>query len=273
MKLIKKNKGKKWNIIVIIILLIIIVIVGIMIFMLNYHSNKQENPKVSETIERPETEQTEDLPEYITESCYDGSKEVDPVLYSFPFDKGIYEYINNKELVQKINSKEIDLLQEKADGCIKMMFGTNSNTILSDYDNTERSMLNLFKEGTTWHDEADNDKSIDIYVADYLKALADNRYQADYQYQTDKSLIWFNNCYYVRGLVQLKVQECKDGRSLIDYYPITLEKGKTYRFIVDLGFSISVVNETKEYTLTEINYILAEESEEDISDPELLEVK
>ena len=44
-------------------------------------------------------------------------------------------------------------------------------------------------------------------------------------------------------------------------------------FIVDLGFSISVVNETKEYTLTEINYILAEESEEDISDPELLEVK
>ena len=115
-------------------------------------------------------------------------------------------------------------------------------------------MLNLFKEGTTWHDEADNDKSIDIYVADYLKALADNRYQADYQYQTDKSLIWFNNCYYVRGLVQLKVQECKDGSSLLDYYPITLEKGKTYRFIVDLGFSISVVNETKEYTLTEINY-------------------
>lgn len=184
-----------------------------------------------------------------------------------------YEYINNKELVQKINSKEIDLLQEKADGCIKMMFGTNSNTILSDYDNTERSMLNLFKEGTTWHDEADNDKSIDIYVADYLKALADNRYQADYQYQTDKSLIWFNNCYYVRGLVQLKVQECKDGSSLLDYYPITLQKGKTYRFIVDLGFSTSVVNETKEYTLTEINYIQAEESEEDISDSELLEVK
>lgn len=257
----------------IIILLIIIVIAGIMIFMMNYHSHKPEIPKANEIIDESEPEQTEDLPEYITETCYDGSKEVDPVLYSFPFDKENYDYINNKDLVQKINSKEIELLQEKADECIKMMFGTNSNTILSDYDNTERSMLNLFKEGTTWHDETDNDKSIDIYVADYLKALADNKYQADYQYQTDKSLIWFNNCYYVRGLVQLKVQECKDGSSLIDYYPITLEKGKTYRFIVDLGYSISVVNETKEYTLTEINYILAEESEEDISDPELFEVK
>ena len=273
MKLIKNNRGKKWSIIMIIILLIIIVIAGIMIFMMNYHSHKPEIPKANEIIDESEPEQTEDLPEYITETCYDGSKEVDPVLYSFPFDKENYDYINNKDLVQKINSKEIELLQEKADECIKMMFGTNSNTILSDYDNTERSMLNLFKEGTTWHDETDNDKSIDIYVADYLKALADNKYQADYQYQTDKSLIWFNNCYYVRGLVQLKVQECKDGSSLIDYYPITLEKGKTYRFIVDLGYSISVVNETKEYTLTEINYILAEESEEDISDPELFEVK
>lgn len=273
MKLIKNNKGKKWSIIMIIILLIIIVIAGIMIFMMNYHSHKPEIPKANEIIDESEPEQTEDLPEYITETCYDGSKEVDPVLYSFPFDKENYDYINNKDLVQKINSKEIELLQEKADECIKMMFGTNSNTILSDYDNTERSMRNLFKEGTTWHDEADNDKSIDIYVADYLKALADNKYQADYKYQTDKSLIWFNNCYYVRGLVLLKVQECKDGSSLLDYYPITLKKGKTYRFIVDLGFSISVVNETKEYTLTEINYIKVEESEEGISDPELLEVK
>lgn len=245
----KANKSKKRS--VILILFALALIAGTALFLLK-PDRQPAAPEVTET-EVPEVTVEEVDPAYITETCYDGSQEVNPILYSIPFDTGMGTYIQNKDLVNKISEDELLLLQEKASECAKLLFGTDSNTILADYENTETDLIRLFCQETAWLDEANEDTSVELYVADYLKALADNHYQAASKYETDKSLVWFNNCYYVRGLLQLDIKDCKDGSALSGYFPVEPAAGKSYQIVIDMGFSQDVINGIQEYTLTELD--------------------
>lgn len=268
----KEKKPVPKLMILIILLCIVALVAGIFLF--KYLQSKTgDNIQDSVSIVEPEIVVENVDPTYILETCYDGDKEVDPRLYHYPFSKDGSYYKENKDLVTTLSDSEINRLTSKADECIQLMYGTSSSSVQSNYESLEKQMLDLFMVDYIYYDENDNETTHDTYVADYLKAISDTKYQTEVNSITDKSLVWHDGCYYVRELVQLDVKDCNDGSKLLNYFPETFESGKSYDIIVDIGFTSEIVNDYKEYVIVAIDYISSEERAEKIVNEDYLEVK
>lgn len=207
-----------------------------------------------------ERRKEEAAPEYLTETCFDGTKELDPILFRFPFKKSDF-YISNKELIKQLGDEKIEDLQARANDFVTDFYGMNIRTLLTDYQETENKLLDYFIQDnlTSYYDEAETEKSARTYVADYLKFLSDSNLQTDISFETDKSLVFEDfDGFYVRGLLNIKVYEYENNSSVDElnfYSPFPLEKGKTYKIILDLAFIPQTSRTASTYKVSNISVV------------------
>lgn len=194
-------------------------------------------------------------PTYITETCYDGSQELDPILYHYPFQKTDF-YVSNKKLVKQVDDDTIQKLQDDAVAFVSNYFRINADEFYRDYDNAIKEYQKLFVAGSSYYDINGNLLSTDIYTNDLVAATCNSRWQSEVDFITDKSLIWQDNTYYVRGYLSIRTQKIEDSGDLLRFFPFEINKGQKIKAVIDIG----LIPGTDNYQMTDINYIwLSEE--------------
>ena len=258
MKIINRQKKKRISFIWfdIIKILFVVVCVGTSIYLYVVHLPPTE--PVTETgsvlaatpAAMPTVEAT-----YITETCYDGSRELDPILYHYPFQKKDF-YVSNKKLVKQVDDDTIQKLQDDAVTFVSNYFEINADEFYRDYDNAFKKYQKLFVAGSSYYDINGNLLSTDIYTNDLVAAMCNSRWKSQVDFITDKSLVWQDNAYYVRGYLSIRTQKIEDGEDLSRFFPFKIHKGQYIKAVIDIG----LIPGTDNYQMTDINYIwLSEE--------------
>lgn len=259
MKKTFKENAKRNILILSIIILISAMIIGIYLINSLPVSEKADIGKSDElpVIRQEEKEQT-----YITETSYDGSQELNPVLFSFPFQK-TGDYIKNKELVKIISEEKIEGIQNRASDFVLEFYNVNGKTLTKDYKAVEEKAASYMLQDSFYIDEVENIKSADTYLSDYLKLLSDAGFQAEVTFQTDKSLVFEDLQYYVRGLLTMTVFEYNNEYSMSAYIPIQLQKGKTYVAVVDIGLVPEISRLSNTYKISKIDFLFWQEQKQE----------
>lgn len=195
-------------------------------------------------------------PTYITETCYDGSQELDPILYHYPFQKTDF-YVSNKKLVKQVDDDTIQKLQDDAVAFVSNYFRINADEFYRDYDNAIKEYQKLFVAGSSYYDINGNLLSTDIYTNDLVAATCNSRWQSEVDFITDKSLIWQDNTYYVRGYLSIRTQKIEDSGDLLRFFPFEINKGQKIKAVIDIGLIPGIDN----FQMTDINYIWLSEEE------------
>lgn len=192
---------------------------------------------------------------YITETCYDGSQELDPILFHYPFQKTDF-YISNKKLVKQVDDDTIQKLQDDAVAFVSNYFRINADEFYRDYDNSFKKYQKLFIDGSSYYDLKGNLFSTDIYANDLVAAMFNSRWKSEVDFITDKSLVWQDNAYYVRGYLSIRTQKIEDSGDLSRFFPFEINKGQYIKAVIDIG----LIPGTDNYQMTDISYIwLSEE--------------
>lgn len=259
MKIINRQKKKRISItwLDLIKILFILGCVGISIYLYVVHLPPAEPvtetgtaPAATPTI-MPTVEAT-----YITETCYDGSQELDPILFHYPFQKTDF-YISNKKLVKQVDDDTIQKLQDDAVAFVSNYFRINADEFYRDYDNAIKEYQKLFVAGSSYYDINGNLLSTDIYTNDLVAAMCNSRWQSEVDFITDKSLIWQDNTYYVRGYLSIRTQKIEDSGDLLRFFPFEINKGQKIKAVIDIGLIPGIDN----FQMTDINYIWLSEEE------------
>ena len=259
MKIINQQKKKRISItwLDLIKILFILGCVGISIYLYVVHLSPAE--PVTETGSAPAVTPAAMPtlePTYITETCYDGSQELDPILFHYPFQKTDF-YISNKKLVKQVDDDTIQQLQDDAVAFVSNYFQINADEFYRDYDNAFKKYQKLFIDGSSYYDLKGNLFSTDIYTNDLVAAMCNSRWKSEVDFITDKSLVWQDNAYYVRGYLSIRTQKIEDSGDLLRFFPFEINKGQKIKAVIDIGLIPGIDN----FQMTDINYIWLSEEE------------
>lgn len=187
---------------------------------------------------------------YITETSYDGSKELNPILFHFPFKKTDF-YITNKELVKQMDNTTIQKLQEDVATFVTNYFQLDSKAYYKDYDNALENFQKLFVEDSYYCDLKGNLLNTKQYTDDFVRVVCNSRWQTQVEFETDNSLVWQDNAYYVRGYLTIHIYKLSEDADLSQFFPFDIHSGKDIQAVVDIGVIPGIDN----YQITTINYI------------------
>ncbi len=259
MKIINPKKKKRISITWLDLLKILFILgcVGTSIYLYVVHLSPAEPvtetgsaPAATPTI-MPTVEAT-----YITETSYDGSQELDPILYHYPFQKTDL-YVNNKELVKQVDENTIQKLQDDAVTFVSSYFQIDADEFYRDYDNAFKEYQKLFVAGSSYYDLKGNLFSTDVYTSDLVVAMCNSHWKSQVDFITDKSLVWQDNAYYVRGYLSIRTQKIEDGWDLSRFFPFKINEGQYIKAVIDIGLIPGIDN----FQMTDINYIWLSEEE------------
>lgn len=219
-------------------------------------SGNQENTAISETVsESPdasvsETEKQKKVQEikgkYVTETLYDGSKDIPKEVFDVPFALDKEMYIPNNYLYETMDETSINNQFDYAEKYINLIYGNSVNRLKDNPEGfyEECELFSLDSEGSV--SQYGDDATVidgDSRIQKILEAYVDNNITSSCIWQTDKSLICFNVGWYeIRGVMTLTVtstdQDKKAGdlcKPFRDLFGIELYYGKPIRIMVDIG--------------------------------------
>lgn len=207
------------------------------------------------TVDIPEEE-----PNYITETCFDGSIEIDPIVFKYPFQKTAL-YSRNKDYLELLDDEFVEGIQNRAESFCRTFYGADKTKLIREYSETEKNLISFYGDDKPMIDNKGNFKDTLTYVADFLKLVADAGIQADIEFITDKSLIFKDTCLYVRGLITLTVYNIEPGIDISAYFPDNFEEGKKYQMIVDVGMIPRDSSSADTYQVVEVHVVHFEKVE------------
>lgn len=142
---------------------------------------------------------------YLNETCYDGTVPIYKEVFQIPFKKSEDSYIMNKTLYAQQEEK-VSLLQEKATTFIETMLGTGYREISKDSYTYQDTMLSFFDTNINSAFVLDDGDvtTPEIFFDDFENYIKDHEIQADVKFQTDKSLVYADGYYYVRGVLSIE---------------------------------------------------------------------
>ena len=171
---------------------------------------------------------------YITETSYDGTKELHPALFSIPFKRSEY-YNCNKDLVKVVPRETLEQISVRGNKIAKELFNISSADVSSGYKEKESKLKDVFQLTGTYVNDADEWFDVNGFIADYLKTAADSGLETKADFETDSCLVYQDTIYYIRGLLVLEVINVSNTESFRSYLDIPLEAGHVYEIIYEIG--------------------------------------
>lgn len=193
-------------------------------------------PLVSSFIEdKTSTADSDEKDTYIAETCYDGSNPVYKQLFQIPFQKTDY-YISNKTLYAE-HPERVEQLKNEATEFIETMLGSGYREVTTEGYSYKSAMLDyidldvndsmILDDGTLTTPEK--------YFEDFESFIKEHEIQADVTFSSDKSLVYEDSYYYVRGILTIEPYAFS-GNEDTNLLPegISLKEGGNYIFEVTL---------------------------------------
>lgn len=171
---------------------------------------------------------------YITETSYDGTKELHPALFSIPFKRSEY-YICNKDLVKTVSKEKLEQISVRGNKIAKELFNIDSADLSTGYEEKENNLKDVFQLSGTYVNDKDEWFDVNGFTADYLKTAADSGLEIKAEFKTDSCLVYQDTIYYVRGMLELEVINISNTEGFRSYLDIPLEKGHVYEIIYEIG--------------------------------------
>lgn len=248
----KNSKNRKYGKIIIIALLLIAATVAAIICVRFF---MQETSETNETVDEhlPVISPAASEPVYISETIYDGDEELEPILFSFPFQKDD-AYISNKELAKAIDEEMLNELKDRASDFATTIYAIDARNISQNLDNYSQSlqkflignrdvanseeMSNAVEGAFTYHIGNDNESQqleTEDLIASYIEAVCGSGIKAEVSFKTNKALVWQDLNYFVRGLLELRIYSADDTAQLKSFIPFEIKGGETYYVVVDIG--------------------------------------
>lgn len=173
---------------------------------------------------------------YIAETCYDGSNPVYKQLFQIPFQKTEDYYIMNKTLYAEHPERVTQLMDEATD-FIETMLGTGYREVTTEgysYKDTMMEYIDTDINDSLMLDDGTRTTPED-YFEDLGKLIEEHEIQADVTFETDKSLVYEDGYYYVRGVLTIEPYAFT-GDEDTNLLPegISLKDGGSYIFEVSL---------------------------------------
>lgn len=194
-------------------------------FIIDNHEKKETeslNGKTSEEI----IEEVMQTP-YISETCYDGSKIIDPSLYEKPFAISPNYHSN----IALYNSMGEDFLTDKetiAMDYVTLLYNVNYNQLVKD-PNKFIGAFDLLHDSNVLYTTDDADVTTNYYAEMTVDKYVQNKAQIEAEFITDKSLVFYNNgVIYVRGYLKYTVYAYDDLASLNEELKNDIQLGETY---------------------------------------------
>lgn len=247
----KKGKKKIWFLIGGGVMMPLLILGGLIIK--KPKTNVEDNIITEEIVN--EIDKTTEEKSYITETSYNGYKELDPLVFAYPFSKIGIAYISNKELVKNLEEERLEGLQERVEAFVKEYFELNSRDLIHGYMEKKEKLNNFFIQKEEFINENGVGKKGTIYVEDYIMDIANAELTTDVTYTTDKCLVFEDMIYYVRGVMEITVYDCAAKTDLKEYYPWDVKKGKTYKVILDIGLRPNDSMKPDTYIISKIDFI------------------
>lgn len=252
MKKENSNSKKKYFVMVLILAILVMATVGIF-----YYINVWKDQAASSSSEEQPGSSVDgnELAEgYILETSFNGEDELDPVVFQFPFQKSDY-YVMNKELVKKVDSERISAIRSRAEEVVKGIYGINKSDVTINYDKYENLLDSFFLEDSIYRDEADNMKSSDDNIADFLLLLSNAGIQLEIDYTSSDCLVWSDIAYYVRGVMEFTVYDIDESVDISAYFPTPLKKGESYKAVIDLGLVPESSRKAETFKVCDIDWM------------------
>lgn len=171
---------------------------------------------------------------YITDTAFDGSENINKILFSYPFSRDDNGYISNKDLFDTVSDEKMQAVADRATTICEGLYTFDYREVANNYDTELNTRSNYFVN-TTWDEEnkSTGDLSTDEYIAGMFKTFSDAKLQMTATFDTSKFLVYENGYDFVRGILTIEVYNIKDDADLKDWFPCKLEEGKTYKFVYD----------------------------------------
>lgn len=246
------------------IFLIIALFIGIMIFILLVKGEKEKirdsldegSSMIHNTEDESESSSIEEEKKsYITETSFDGAKELDPLVFQYPFKKTETHYVSNKNLVKNVDEKQIEEIQKRAAAFVKEFYEIHSKELIKGYMEKENNLKRFFSSSETFVDENAVEKTGKIYAQDYIMAVANAELTTEVKFITDKCLVYKDRDYWVRGIMEITIYDCTQKPDLSAYYSWDVERGKTYTVILDIGLFPETSRKAETFRVSFINVI------------------
>ncbi|MBP3784480.1 MAG: hypothetical protein J6I68_14640 [Butyrivibrio sp.] len=183
-----------------------------------------------QTQDRTEPESETNKPNYIGETAFDGSEEVDERLFEYAYPSESDGYVNNKKLYEELGDYKMGLISDRADVIGTELFSFDYRAVRTDYDNYFDKLSSMFRD-VLYDDDADQNVVLSEMIADF----SDAELQMTADYKTSKFMIYQNGMpMYVRGILTVYVWSCKDIEKVSKYFPTTLKIGEDNTFVYEI---------------------------------------
>lgn len=134
-------------------------------------------------------------------------------------------------------------LPDRMETMVKNLLGSDGKQIGRDAEGFQKKFESYLVNDSIYASDDGADYTTSALVAKYLKALSDSGYNADVEFATDKSLIFSDGSYYMRGLITLTVYNYDNQTDLSCLMPVEIKKGESIQFVSDIAFIYG--NETR----------------------------
>ncbi|SFU90989.1 hypothetical protein [Butyrivibrio sp. M55] len=192
------------------------------------HKFANETKEQSSGSTEPESETNK--PNYIGETAFDGSEEVDNRLFEYAYPSESEGYTNNKKLYEELGDYKMRAISDRADAIGTELFSFDYRKVRTDYDTYYNTLSSMFRD-VVYDDDTDQDVVLSEMIADF----SDVELQMTADYKTSKFMIYQNGMpMYVRGILTVYIWSCKDIEKVSKYFPTTLKVGEDNTFVYEM---------------------------------------
>lgn len=169
-------------------------------------------------------------PNYIKETAFDGSEDVDKRLFNYPYPTESEGYVSNKKLYEELGDYKMNLISQRANEIGTNLFSFDYRTVRTDYDHYFNNLSAMFRD-VLYDDDADQNVVLSEMVADF----SDAELQMTADYKTSKFMVYDNGmATYVRGILNVYVWSCSDIEKASKYFPAQLKVGEDNTFVYEI---------------------------------------
>lgn len=194
------------------------------------YTHRDNNITMEERTERSENVNNTGKPNYISETAFDGSEEIDERLFEYAFPTDSEGYVSNKDLYEQLGDYKMGLISDRANEIGTNFYSFDYRKVRTDYDTYFNNISSMFRD-VVYDDDADQNVVLSEIIADF----SDAELQMTADFKTSKFMIYQNGMStYVRGILTVYVWSCKDIDKVSTYFPMQLKVGEDNTFVYEI---------------------------------------
>jgi len=151
------------------------------------YNHRTVNETKNQTTDNAKPKSKNNNSNYITETAFDGSEEVDKRLFEYAYPSESEGYTNNKKLYAELGDYKMGIISDRANEIGTELFSFDYRKVRTDYDTYFKNLSSMFRD-VLYDDDTDQNVVLSEMISDFSGA----ELQMTANYKTSKFMIYRN---------------------------------------------------------------------------------